>query len=93
MLDKIIRIQHPGETALPATSPNPNTGSANNNAMPADSSADNAIPAIISEDQTLVTGATIALRLMDTSRIGGFLSWVRPGQENPGLSSSLSSGS
>lgn len=67
MLDKIIHIQHPGETeerlgALGATH--------NNDWLPADTTA-NAIPATISEDQTLVAGATIALRLTETAKIGG----------------------
>jgi len=58
MLDKVIRIQHPGEIRSDyATRSTPT-----DEVMPADSTA-NAIPAVIPEDQTVVTGATIALRL------------------------------
>ena len=58
MLDKVIRIQHPGESRSNNMTPN----TPMDEVLPADSSA-NAIPAIIPEDQTVVTGATIALRL------------------------------
>ena len=71
MLDKIIRIQHPGET--PGTATVPGAGLPHNEGVPADSSSGNAIPATIPEDQTLVAGATITLRLTDSTRIGGIL--------------------
>jgi len=66
MLDKVIRIQHPGETSNSAPS------SSNNNieeVIPADS-ASNSISAIVPEKQVLATGATIALRLEEDVRLG-----------------------
>jgi len=59
MLDKVIRIQHPGESRTSNTAP---TNTPTDEVLPADSSA-NAIPAVIPEDQTVVTGATVSLRL------------------------------
>ena len=72
MLDKVIRIQHPGE------SKQAQSNAISNNAaelLPADS-ASNAIAAVIPTDQTLVTGGTIALRLAEDARING---WQIPG--------------
>ena len=59
MLDKVIRIQHPGESRSGNTAP---SNAPTDEVLPADSSS-NAIPAVIPEDQTVVTGTTIALRL------------------------------
>jgi len=63
MLDKIIRIQHPGEVvsaqAAPGLSEVPDTVAANS------------LPAVIQENQVLVAGATIALRLTAEVRING----------------------
>ena len=59
MLDKVIRIQHPGESRPASASP---TYGSTDEVVPADSSA-NAIPAVIPDNETLVTGSTITLRL------------------------------
>jgi hypothetical protein len=76
MLDKIIRIQHPREELSPEADAIGEKGEIPDNIrnmelIPADSAASNAIPAAVSEDQTLVAGATIALRLIADARIGG----------------------
>jgi hypothetical protein len=68
MLDKVIRIQHPQE-------PSPARGVVGAAVVreevgPADSTA-NSIAAIVPEDQTLVAGGTIALRIMDAIRVAG----------------------
>jgi len=62
MLDKIIRIQHPGsEIAAPVSG------------MPEapDTAVSNSLPAVTQENQVLVAGATIALRLTEEARING----------------------
>jgi hypothetical protein len=61
MLDKVIRIQHPGESRAMS---DPLAGSASEAVIPADSSS-NAIAAVIPNDQTLVSGGTIPLRLVE----------------------------
>jgi hypothetical protein len=65
MLDKIIRIQHPREDK--ATEEDRST---EDSPAAKDTGTTNAIPATISEDQTLTGGATIALRLTDSASIG-----------------------
>jgi len=67
LLDKVIRIQHPQETA-PVASVAP--GRVVDEVLPADPSV-NSIAAIIPEDQILVAGATITLRIMDSIRVAG----------------------
>lgn len=62
MLDKIIRIQHPKEDASEASPAEVFTG--------VDTVA-NSLPAVVQEDQVLVAGGTIALRLMEAARING----------------------
>ncbi len=81
MLDKIIRIQHsaedpstgelPGEATITTAREYPGSEliSADTNASNT-SNASNAIPAAIPEDQTLVAGATIALRLTEATQLG-----------------------
>ena len=69
MLDKIIRIQHPGQDPPAEASPlRPNT-SASPSTL--DAEAANSIPAIIQQDQTLVTGATVALQLTEPVTLNG----------------------
>lgn len=67
MLDKVIRIQHPQEqpAALVAVS-----RPLAEEAGPADSNA-NSVMAVTSADQILTSGMTIALRLIDSIRVGG----------------------
>jgi len=65
MLDKIIRIQHPREEApvesgMSETSAGPDTVA-------------NSLPAVVQQDQVLVAGGTIALRLTEAVRINGVL--------------------
>jgi hypothetical protein len=67
MLDKVIRIQHPGEVR--AGSISADNGQADP-VLPADS-ASNAISAMIPADQTLVGGGTIALRLSEDVLVHG----------------------
>jgi hypothetical protein len=62
MLDKIIRIQHPAEVQPAAPGA---TG-----AFP-DSAASGSLPAVVQENQALVAGATIALRLTGAVKING----------------------
>jgi len=68
MLDKIIRIQHPGQDA-PENTPAHHNETPN----PADLAAEavNSIPAVVQQDRTLVAGATIALRLTESATING----------------------
>jgi len=61
MLDKIIRIQHPGEVISVPAAPGLSTGP--------DTAAANSLPAVTQENQVLVAGATIALRLTAEARI------------------------
>lgn len=62
MLDKIIKIQHPEEGApLPASFETPAIGDL----------AAMSLPAVVQEDQVLVAGATIALRMTEETRING----------------------
>lgn len=63
MLDKIIRIQHPGGE-VPARAASGLPGAP-------DTAAANSLPAVIQENQVLVAGATIALRLTAEVRING----------------------
>jgi Conjugative transposon, TraM/Domain of unknown function (DUF4138) len=67
MLDKVIRIQHPGESRAGGNAAD--NGQADP-VLPADS-ASNAISAVIPADQTLVTGGTIALRLSEDVLVHG----------------------
>jgi hypothetical protein len=69
MLDKVIRIQHPSEPEQvgPAV-----TSSSVDEVQPADSTS-NTISAVVPEKQVLVTGATIALRLTDDTRVNKIL--------------------
>ena len=71
LLDKVIRIQHPQEAAT-ASAAAPATGLARQaeEVVPADSTV-NSIAAIVQQDQTLVTGETLALRIMDSVRMDG----------------------
>lgn len=64
MLDKIIRIQHPGSEETPARAA-PGMSDA------PDTAAANSLPAVTQENQVLVAGATIALRLTAEVRING----------------------
>jgi len=65
MLDKVIRIQHPQEEPMqPKSTPSQPIDMI----APADSGV-NSIAAVIPEDQTLVTGATIVLRIIDSIRV------------------------
>jgi len=65
MLDRVIRIQHPEEGRSAASASRPT-----DEVLPADSSV-NTIAAVITEDQTLTAGATIALRITDSIRVNG----------------------
>jgi Conjugative transposon, TraM/Domain of unknown function (DUF4138) len=67
MLDKVIRIQHPGE-AKPVAAVVANENA--DDVLPADS-ASNVIKATIPTDQVLVTGGTISLRLAQDVLIHG----------------------
>ena len=69
LLDKVIRIQHPQEQGL-ATAPG--MSRAADEVLPADSNAD-CIAAVVPEDQTLVTGETLTLRIIDPIRVRGQL--------------------
>jgi len=67
MLDKVMRIQHPGESAKG----NPAVRSTiADEVMPLDSMA-NTISVVVPEKQVLTAGATIALRLQDSVRVKG----------------------
>lgn len=63
MLDKIIRIQHPGGEA--------SAQSASAMSEAPDTAVANSLPAVTQENQVLVAGATIALRLTEEARING----------------------
>jgi hypothetical protein len=65
MLDKVIRIQHPEEARQKAAA-----GMMTDELLPADSGA-NTIGAVVASDQTLVAGATIALRITDSIKVNG----------------------
>jgi len=67
MLEKVIRIQHPGELGHGSAVP-PAVGI--DEVLPVDSSA-NAVGVVVPEKQVLTTGATIALRLQDSVRVAG----------------------
>lgn len=69
MLDKVIRIQHPGESK-PVAAPAGNENK--DEVLPADS-ASNTIGAVIPSNQTLVTGGTISLRLSQDVLIHGVM--------------------
>ena len=65
LLDKVIRIQHPNEARTGSAA-----GPATDQVLPADSGV-NSIAAAIADDQTLIAGNTIALRILDSIRIDG----------------------
>lgn len=65
MLDKIIRIQHPKEEA-------PTVSDVAGVSVSPDTMA-NSLPAVVQQDQVLVAGGTIALRLTEAVRINGVL--------------------
>lgn len=65
MLDRVIRIQHPEEVRQ-------KTVSITDEVLPADSGA-NTIAAVVASDQTLISGTTLALRLLDSIRVNGIL--------------------
>lgn len=62
MLDKIIRIQHPKEDVSEVVPAEAFTGV---------DTVSNSLPAVVQEDQVLVAGGTIALRLTEAARING----------------------
>jgi len=66
MLDKVMRIQHPAETTQITSSVHL---AIPDNVLPLDSGA-NTISVVVPEMQVLTSGATIALRLQDSIRIG-----------------------
>ncbi|HVU95494.1 MAG TPA: conjugative transposon protein TraM [Puia sp.] len=70
MLDKVIRIQHPQEAASGAVAVAPAVVRPADAVLPADSGV-NSIAAVVPEDQTLVAGGTIALRITDAIRVAG----------------------
>ena len=72
LLDKVIRIRHPEEAKPLAATP-----SHVDEVLPADSGA-NAISAVVADNQVLVAGMTIALRITDSVRVNG--SNLKPGQ-------------
>jgi TraM protein/uncharacterized protein DUF4138 len=65
LLDKVIRIQHPEEGRVAVSG-----SRLTDEVVPADPGI-NAIAAVIAEDQILVNGATIALRITDSIRVNG----------------------
>jgi hypothetical protein len=71
MLDKILKIQHPGEQGdvHSAAAAAPAGTGVSGELLAADSS--NTVPAEVQRDQTLTTGATIALRLMEDAVLNG----------------------
>ena len=71
MLDKILKIQHPGEQGdvHSAAAIAPSGTGVSGELVAADSS--NTVPAEVPRDQTLTTGATIALRLMEDAVLNG----------------------
>ncbi|HXD77601.1 MAG TPA: conjugative transposon protein TraM [Puia sp.] len=76
MLDKVIRIQHPREDNTPNPRASPGVV---DELLPADSTA-NAIPAVVPENETLVNGTSLPLRLTDPVRLHGVViaagTWV-----------------
>jgi hypothetical protein len=72
LLDKVIRIRHP-EEARPSTAIPLHV----DEVLPADSAA-NAIGVVVADNQVLVAGMTVALRITDSVRVNG--SMVQPGQ-------------
>ena len=72
MLEKVIRIQHPDQARVAATAP-----VRTDEVLPADSGG-NAITAVVADNQTLVAGVTVALRITDSIRVNG--SVVQAGQ-------------
>ena len=66
MLDKVIRIQHPEAHKPPPTIPTHPMDIV----LPADSTV-NTIAAVVTEDQSLTTGTTIALRITDSIKVDG----------------------
>jgi len=69
MLEKVIRIQHPEAARLATASV---LSARTDEVLPADSGA-NVIMAVVADDQTLVAGTTIALRITDSIRVNGAL--------------------
>ena len=69
MLDKIIRIQHPGQD--PPAEPSPDHRNTTASPSTPDVEAARSIPAVINQDQTLVTGATVALQLTEAVNLNG----------------------
>jgi len=67
MLDKIIRIQHPQETGVEKEA------GATATSVEMDGAAANSLPAVVQEDQILMAGATIALRLTEAANVNGVL--------------------
>lgn len=67
MLDKVIRIQHPGEGKPVADRGEMKSA---DQLVPADPTA-NAIPAVVPENETLINGASLPLRLTDSVRLHG----------------------
>jgi Conjugative transposon, TraM/Domain of unknown function (DUF4138) len=67
LLDKVIRIRHP-EEARPSTAAPLHV----DEVLPADSGA-NAISVVVADNQVLVAGMTIALRITDSVRVNGSL--------------------
>jgi hypothetical protein len=65
LLDKVIRIRHP-EEGRPSTIAPLHV----DEVLPADSSA-NAISAVVADNQVLVAGMTVALRITDSVRLNG----------------------
>ena len=65
LLDKVIRVQHPVEERAKTA-----VARVMDEVGPSDSSA-NTISAVVADDQTLTTGTTIALRIMDSIRVNG----------------------
>lgn len=66
MLDKVIRIQHPEEHKASVNPPS----HATDLVLPADTMA-NTIAAVVTEDQNLTNGTTIALRITDSIQVNG----------------------
>jgi len=67
MLDKVMRIQHPGESEHGGAIARP---AVVGEVLPVDSMA-NTISVVVPEKQVLTAGATIALRLQDSVRVKG----------------------
>jgi len=72
MLDKVIRIQHPGESnPAPGSTARGASATEDGDLVLAADSGSNVIKAIIPTDQVLVTGGTLSLRLMQDVVIHG----------------------